>query len=130
MAELPTRNRMTKMALYVSVFVFFAVGAGVGQVKAAGCGDYLHHSAKRVFSDPSKDSQPTPGCKGGNCRSAPSLPPVEPSRVVVSHKQTLGFRPAEADFTCSKSHSIEFFDDILPLSATLEVITPPPIFAA
>jgi hypothetical protein len=132
MAERQRRTRMTKMALCVSMFVYFAFVVSSGQAEASGCGDYLHHTLKRVFSDSTndpQDSQPLPTCKGGNCRSAPSLPPVEQTRIVVTHKQPFVLRTTEDDDSVSKSQGLELFDEVLPLSATLEVLTPPPIFA-
>jgi len=122
-------SQITKMTLSVFFFVSFVFTVDVGQAEA-GCGDYLNHTVKRVLSDTTPNSQPEPFCSGGNCRSAPNLPPAEPSRIVAAQKQQLGFRPAENDKIASKSQPLEFFDDVLPSCATLEVLTPPPIFAA
>ena len=118
--------RMTKMALCVSMFVYFVCAVGVGRAEA-GCGDYLHHAVKKVFSDPSTDSPSVPLCRGGNCHSAPSVPPVEPSRIVVSFKQYLDFRFSFVDVDGDKFRAFELSDDLLPSSASLEVLTPPPI---
>ena len=120
------------MALYVTVFVVFAVGSGVAKVQAS-CGDYLAHSglsSKKALSDLTHESLPVPGCKGGNCRSAPLLPPVEPSRIVIPQWQPLDFQPTDTSSNSLKSRMREFFDDALPSSAMLEVTTPPPILNA
>ncbi len=116
------------MALCVSMFVYFACAVGVSRAEA-GCGDYLHHAVKKVFSDPSTDSPSVPLCRGGNCHSAPSVPPVEPSRIVVSFKQYLDFRFSFVDVDGDKFRAFELSDDLLPSSASLEVLTPPPIAA-
>ncbi len=118
--------QITKMALCVSMFVYFAFAVGVGRAEA-GCGDYLHHAVKKVFSDPATDSPAVPLCKGGNCHSAPVVPPVEPSRMVVSFKQYLDFRVSFADVDGDKFRAFELSDDHLPSSASIEVLTPPPI---
>jgi hypothetical protein len=128
MANQQITMRMTKMALCVSMFVYFACAVGVGRADA-GCGDYLHHAGKRVFSDPATDSPSVPLCRGGNCHSAPTVPPVEPSRMVISYKHYLDFRVSMVDVDRDKFRGFELSDDILPSSTTLEVLTPPPIAA-
>ncbi|MCY2986034.1 MAG: hypothetical protein NTY15_20585 [Planctomycetota bacterium] len=114
------------MALFVSMIVCFALVVGVGRAEA-GCGDYLHHAVKKVFPDPATDSQSVPLCRGGSCHSAPTVPPVEPSRIVVSYKQYLEFRVSFVDVDGDKFRAFELSDDLLPSSASLEVLTPPPI---
>jgi len=125
----PITTRTVRMALYVSMIVFFAVGSGVSSVQAS-CGDYLVHPRSISKKDLTQQSLPVPGCKGGSCRSAPSLPPVEPSRIVIPQRQPLDFQLTDTSFNSLKSRMLEFFDDALPSSATLEVATPPPIFNA
>ena len=93
----PITMRIPKMALYVFVFVVFAVGSGEQKVQAS-CGDYLTHSrlrSNKALSEWTHESLPVPSCKGGNCRSAPSLPPVEPSRIVFPQWQPLDFQSAD-----------------------------------
>lgn len=126
MADQRITSRITKLALSVSMFVYFAFAVGVGQAEA-GCGDYLHHAAKKVFSDPATDSPSVPNCRGGNCHSAPTVPPVEPSRIVVSFKQYLDFRISFVNVDGDKFRAFELSDDLLPSSASIEVLTPPPI---
>ena len=128
MANQQITTRMTKKALCVSMFVYFACVVGIGRAEA-GCGDCLQHAAKKVFSDPSTESPSVPLCKGGNCHSAPSVPPVEPSRIVVSYKQYLDFRVSLVDVDGDKFRAFELSDDLLPSSTSLEVLTPPPIAA-
>ncbi len=132
MSIFPTTTQFSRMALYVSVFFVFAVGSGVQNVQAS-CGDYLAHSrlsSNKALTDLTHESLPVPGCKGGNCRSAPSLPPVEPSRIVFPQWQPLDFQSTDTSFNSLKSRLLEFFDDALPSSAMLEVTTPPPILNA
>ena len=117
------------MALFVSMFAFFAVAGGTRNVEA-GCGDHLRHSHVGMFSDSTIPVTPNTACEGGNCRSAPMLPPFEPLRIVVSLKQSLNFQPADLDANASKSRIFELHDDALPSSSPLEVLTPPPIAAA
>jgi len=125
-------TRLPMMGIYVSIFVVFAVGSGAHNVQAS-CGDYLAHSglsSKNALYDLTHGSLPVPDCKGGNCRSAPSLPPVEPSRIALPQRQPLDFQPTDISFNLLTSRILEFFDDVLPSSATLEVTTPPPILIA
>ena len=117
------------MALYVSAFVLFAIGTGVRNAHAS-CGDYLGHarlSKVAIFSDHENDSLPVPVCQGGNCRSAPSQPPVEPSRVVLVRRQPSDFQSPWVSPNSTEVRNFESVDDVIPLSATLEVSTPPPI---
>jgi hypothetical protein len=129
MLSFPIATRLPRIALYVSVFFAFAIGIG-GQNVRGSCGDYLEHSRLSSKKDLTHDSLPGPGCKGGNCRSAPSMPPVEPSRVTVPQRHHLNFRPTDTSSNSLKLRKLEFFDDALPSSATLEVTTPPPILNA
>lgn len=122
-------TRTARMALFVSVFVFIAVGSFPTDVHAS-CGDYLVHSRVSSREDLADPSLPVPVCQGGSCRSAPSTPPVEPSRIVFSHRQPLDFQLSDSCFDPMKMRRLEIFDDALPSSATLEVTTPPPILNA
>jgi len=119
-------TRTARLALYVSVIVFFSVGSGAS-IGHASCGDYLQHARLSSKKDLLQQSSPAPICRGGSCRSAPSWPPVEPARVVVSERQPLDFQQTDTCFDSLKLRSLEFFDDELPSSTTLEVTTPPPI---
>ena len=122
------------MALYVSAFVFFAVASGVRNADAS-CGDYLKHARNGAFSDAkmnstensTENSHSVPACNGGNCRSAPTLPPIEPARIVLPQRQPADFQVLDGSFSLQKSPNFEFADDDLPSSVTLEVSTPPPI---
>jgi len=129
MVERLVKKRMTKMALFVSMFAFLAV-AGDARSAEASCGDYLKHSRVGMLSDLTTAPASHPACKGGNCRAAPTTPPVEPTPIVISLKQPPEFRLADADADTSKSRIFELHDDVLPLSSPVEVLTPPPIFAA
>ena len=132
MLTFPITTRLPMMTFYVSVFIVFAVGSGVHNVQAS-CGDYLAHSglsSKNALFDLTHGTLPVPGCKSGNCRSAPSLPPVEPSRIVLPQRQPLDFQPTYLSSNLLTSRMLGFFDDVLPSSATLEVTTPPPILIA
>ena len=122
-------TRTARMALFVSVVVFFAVASCPTYVHAS-CGDYLVHSRLSSKKDSAHQSLPVPVCRGGSCRSAPSTPPVEPSRIVISHRQPLDFHLTDTCFDLLKMRRLESFDDALPSSATLEVTTPPPILNA
>jgi len=126
---LPIITRISRITLYVSVFVVFGIGSGLQNVRAS-CGDYLEHSRLSSKDSLTRESLPLSRCKGGNCRSAPSLPPVESSRIVFPHRQPLDFKPTDKSSDSLKTRMLEFFDDVLPSSATLEVATPPPIFNA
>ena len=117
------------MALHVSAFVLFAIGIGVRNVHAS-CGDYLGHARLTkiaIFADQGNDSLPVPVCQGGNCRSAPSQLPVEPSRVVLVRRQPSDFQSPPASSNSTEVRIFESVDDVIPSSATLEVSTPPPI---
>ncbi len=129
MHSFPIATRLPRIALYVSVFVAFAIGIG-GQSVRGSCGDYLEHSRLSPKMGLTHDSLPVPGCKGGNCRSAPTLPPVEPSRIIVPQRHHLNFQPTDTSSDSLKLRKLEFFDDALPSSPTLEVTTPPPILNA
>ena len=129
MFTLNVKKRIVSIVVFVSAFVVFAIGSGV-QIADGSCGDYLNHarsSRSGVFSDMGTDSTPMPVCQGGNCRSAPSLPPVEPSRIVLPPKQPSDFQPTLTSLNSTEVRSLESVDDALPSSATLEVLTPPPI---
>ena len=132
MSTFPITTRIARMALCVFVFVVFAFGSRVEKVQAS-CGDYLAHpglSSKKALSDVTHESLPVPGCKGGHCRSAPFQPPVDSSRVVFPQRQPLDFQPTDTSSNSLKLRKLEFVDDALPSSVTLEVTTPPPILNA
>ena len=129
MSTLNVKKRIVSIVVFVSAFVVFAIGSDV-QIADGSCGDYLNHarsSRSAVFSDMGTDSMPMPVCQGGNCRSAPSLPPVEPSRIVLPPRQPSDFQPTLTSLNSTEVRSLESVDDALPSSATLEVLTPPPI---
>ena len=128
MHSFPFATRLPRIALYVPVFVAFAIGIG-GQNVRGSCGDYLEHSRLGSKKDLTHDSLPLPGCKG-NCRSAPTLPPVEPTRIAVPQRQHLNFQPTDTSSNTLQLRKLEFSDDALPSSPTLEVTTPPPILNA
>ena len=128
MSTLSVKKRMVSMALFVSAFVVFTIGNGVRNADGS-CGEYLNHarsSKNTIFSDIGNDSLPMPVCQGGNCRSAPSLPPAEPSSVVPIRRQPSDFTPILTSLNSSEVRIFEFFDEELPSSVTLEVLTPPP----
>lgn len=132
MSAMNVEKRMATMALCVSAFVFFAFGNGV-RIAEGSCGDYLNHSRsskKSIFSELRNDSLPTPVCQSGNCRSAPSLPPAEPSRVVLIRRHPSDFHPILTFFFSPRVRVFEVFDEELPSSVTLEVLTPPPLLTA
>lgn len=129
MSAMNVKKRTASMALYVSAFVVFAIGNGVRNAEGS-CGDYLNHtraSSKAISSEMGNDSLPTPVCQGGNCRSAPSLPPVEPAGVVVIRRQPSDFHPLLPSLNSPEVRVFEFCDEDLPSSVTLKVLTPPPI---
>lgn len=127
------RKRMESLALTVSVFVIFAIAGGV-QSAYGSCGDYLNHARSgkiAIFSDMENNSVPLPVpvsvCQGGNCQSAPSQPPIEPSRIVLLRRQPSDFQPLLKSLNSPEVRDFESIDEVLPSSATLEVLTPPPI---
>ena len=129
MLTINVKKQMASMALYVSAFVVFALGNAARNAEGS-CGDYLNHarsSYKAIFSDMENDSLPIPVCQSGKCRSAPSLPPAEPTRVVLIQRQPSDFRPILTTSNSPDVRFFEFFDEDLPSSVTLEVLTPPPI---
>ncbi len=129
MFTLNVKKRIVSIAGFVSAFVVFAIGSGV-QIADGSCGDYLDHTRSNrnaVFSDMGTDSLPMQVCQGGNCRSAPSLPPVEPSRIVLPPRQPSDFQPSLTSLNSAEVRSLESVDEALPWSTTLEVLTPPPI---
>ena len=129
MLSMNVKKRMAGMALYVSAFVVFAIGNGIRNAEGS-CGDYLNHtrsSNNAVFSDLGNDSLPMTVCKNGNCRSAPLIPPAEPSRVVLIRRQPAEFPPILTSLNSPEVRIFEFFDEDLPSSAVLEVLAPPPI---
>ena len=129
MSALNSKKRMVSIALYVSAFVVFAF-LGDARNAVSSCGDYLIHtrlSNSVRFAGIENDSQPLPVCHGCNCRSLPSLPPVEPSRIVPPRRQPSDFQPTLTSLNLSKVQVFESVDEALPSSLTLEVLTPPPI---
>jgi len=129
MFPLLVTTRISRMTFYVFVFAVFGIGSGLRNVQAS-CGDYLEHSRLSSKDSLTHDSLPVTSCKGGNCRSAPSLPPVEPPHTVFPHRQPFDFEPTDKSSDSLKSRMLDFFDDALPSSAMLEVTTPPPILNA
>jgi hypothetical protein len=117
---------IAKIALSVFAFFYFATAHDVRKVEAS-CGDYLKHTAKHGVAKNFPRSHSEPVCKDGSCRAAPMSLPAEPVPTVDSQRQ-------HADYRCSDNCSLkrvilvfESVDDSLPASATLEVLTPPPI---
>jgi hypothetical protein len=119
-----------------------------------GCGDYLHHKGSLHFTTGTlssgaedldadlarellgllgagkADDLPVSRCSGGNCRSAPEQPPVEPSRTIVSRRQPVGLQVNILDLDLAAVSAFGWLNDRLPLSISFEVATPPPIFSA
>ena len=128
MSKANIKKRIVSMALYVSSFVVFAFVSGVRNAECS-CGDYLKHarsSEKAIFSDLRDDSIPEPVCRSGNCRSTPSIPLSEHNRVVLVRKQPADFDPILKSLNSPVVRILEFIDEDLPLSVTLEVPAPPP----
>ena len=129
MSVLKVKKQMESMALYVSAFLVFAFSVGARSAEGS-CGDYLNHSGsstKKFHSDMGNDSLPMPVCQSGNCRSAPSIPPAEPSYAVLIRRQASDFQPIAIFSNSPDVQFFEFFDEDLPSSVTLEVLTPPPL---
>ncbi len=57
----------------------------------------------------------------------PSQPPVEPSGVLVVRRQPSDFQSPIALSNSPELQLFESVDDVIPLSVSLEVSTPPPI---
>jgi hypothetical protein len=76
------------------------------------------------------DGLPVSKCSGGNCRSAPDQPPVDPSRTVVLRRQPAGLQINTLDLDLSIASAFAWLNVRLPLSVSLEVTTPPPIISA
>ena len=151
-STLPIRS-MVKTAFCLQCLLIFVVGTCAGQV-FGGCGDYLHHNGLLRFSpvmlgsgahesdlsffnnlsgvpeEFSRDGLPTSRCSGGNCRSAPENPPVDPSRTVVLRRQPVSLPMDAVDLNLASASIFVSTNDRLPLSASLEVMTPPPILAS
>jgi hypothetical protein len=102
----------------------------------AGCGDYLHHSeALRFLSSgdglhelPPSDDPNRPSCRGANCRSLPFQTPLSNTRTAEIRQQPVGFQVSLLELDPYESFRFGCFDDIQPISALIEVLTPPPIF--
>lgn len=133
--------------------LLFVFGSHVGNA-FGGCGDYLHHKGSFHFTTGflssgvedvdtdlalelvgllgagKADHLPVSRCSGGNCRSAPEQPPVEPSRTIVSRRQPVGLQISSVDLELAAMSSFGWLNDRLPMSIFLEVATPPPIFSA
>ncbi len=144
---------MVKTACFLQCLLFFVFGTHAGQV-FGGCGDYLHHNGLLRFSsgvlgsgahendlnfpsdfsgvseDSSREGIPTSKCSGGNCRSAPENPPVDPARTVVLRRQPVSLPIDAVDLNLASASTLAWTNDRLPLSASLEVMTPPPILAS
>jgi hypothetical protein len=151
-STLPIRS-MVKTACFLQCLLFFVFGTHVGQV-FGGCGDYLHHNGLLRFSpgvlgsgahesdlnlsdnlsavseNSGRDGLPTSRCSGGNCRSAPENPPVDPARTVVLRRQPVSLPVEAVDLNLPTASIFVSSNDRLPLSASLEVMTPPPIPAS
>jgi len=127
---------IAKAACFMPV-VLIICGLSSGKV-LGGCGDYLHHSGSLHFSLimnsfedlPTNDPAPGSKCRGGNCRSAPSEPPIDPARSVVVRRQSASFLSGNLDLDALTVLGYGWSNDLLPLSTSLEVITPPPILIA
>jgi hypothetical protein len=133
--------------------LLFVFGSQVGSV-FGGCGDYLDHKGNLRFSMsvihsgvndsdavlPEEllgllgavkvEDSPVSQCSGGNCRSAPDQPPVEPARTIVSRRQHIGLPINTAEWDFDIVSVFGWLNDRLPLSISLEVTTPPPILYA
>lgn len=151
-ASLSIRS-VVKSAWVMQCLLLFVFGSQVGSV-FGGCGDYLDHKGALHFSMsvihsgvndsetvlPKEllgllvavkvDDSPVSKCKGGNCRSAPDQPPVEPARTIVSRRQHIGLQINTADLDLDIVSVFGWLNDRLPLSISLEVTTPPPILSA
>jgi len=127
---------IAKAACFMSALLIIC-GLGSGKV-FGGCGDYLHHSGslhisltRNSLEDlPTNDPAPGSQCRGGNCRSAPSEPPIDPTRSVVVRRQSASFLSGNLDLDALTVLGYGWSNDLLPLSTSLEVITPPPILIA
>jgi hypothetical protein len=141
---------IVRFACFTQCLLLFVLGAHVGNV-FGGCGDYLHHKGSLHFSTSNGtlgfsdseanlppellgaikvDGSPVSKCSGGNCRSAPDQPPVDPSRTVVLRRQPVGLQINTLDLDLAITSAFAWLNDRLPLSVSLEVMTPPPIISA
>lgn len=151
-ASLSIRS-VVKSACVMQCLLLFVFGTHVGNV-FGGCGDYLHHKgsfhlSSGILSSGVDDLEanlpqellgilnagkandlPVSKCSGGNCRSAPENPPAEPSRTIVSRRQPVGLQINTVDLESATAFAFGWLNDRLPLSISLEVSTPPPIFSA
>ena len=129
MLETNVKKRLTSTALFVSAFVVFTFLNGVESVDAS-CGDYLLHAqsgVNAIFSNKVSSSIPVPVCESCNCRSAPTQPPIESSRVLLIQRHPLAFLPTPIHLSSLAKRFFELINEDLPASVTLEVLTPPPL---